>query len=172
VATWVSASTDDYWYSYSSSYVGGGIWECGNGPNATTLYEDPSSPFFPDPYSYEEGVTHSGIRLNLTWNPSSSWNSGQAPVIVKVITNLSGYLFYSETLNFPVDVLTQRSYLIEFTPQPEERVIDISFGVDFGFFGAFYGSTPLISNIEVRVVTDEIPARWTSFVGSFEFNSE
>lgn len=153
MANWVSASNEDYWYSFSSgvSYIGGGIWELGTGPNESRFYEQSSSPFAPDPYTYTEGATHFGMRFRLSWNPSLTWNDPSADVRVRIYTNESGYDSYTQTLNFPSNTLTTRNYLIEWIPVTQERIIEFSIDVNLGFFGSDYGSTPLLSNIEVNI---------------------
>lgn len=146
MANWVSASTTDYWQDFAGgvTYLGGGSWECGTGPSATSFYESWNSPFLPDPYYYTS-TTHYGIRFTLSWNPDT-WNR---PVKVSIVTNESGYDSYDQTLTFPTGTTTNHSYLIEWTPVASERIIEIRIIGDGYDFGSNYGSTPIVSGIEV-----------------------
>jgi hypothetical protein len=147
MANWVSASTDDYWVNYANAtYIGSGRWECGGGPNGPIIQEKYDSPFAPDPYYYAEDVTHYGIKLKLAWNPDVS-----SAVIVKIFTTQSGYSYYEQTINFPSGSSSNKNYLIEWTPVLYERIIEIRIAVDPGVFGAYYGSTPIFSHIEVDI---------------------
>lgn len=145
MANWVSASTPDFWVDGSGgvTYLGSGSWECSSGPGATSLYETFTSPFKPDPYYYTS-TTHYGIRLTLSWNPTLATS-----VAMRIVTNESGYGYYEQILSFPAGVTTNRAYLVEWTPAVAERILEIRFIGSGGDFGSSYGSTPLVSAIEV-----------------------
>jgi hypothetical protein len=169
MANWVSASTTDYWRDFDGgvTYLGGGYWECATGPSPTNFYEAWNSPFRPDPYYYTVTTIY-GIRFNLSWNPTTSTNVG-----VRIFTNETGYSYYEQILNFPSGTTTNRQYLIEWEPVSGERILEIRIVGVGGEFGSYYGSTPVVSSIEVDTEggdpePEPSPCRWTSFVGTVE----